>query len=591
MEASANPTEKPGLRWLLRRSGPARRWTALSIALGLGGGLLLVAQASLLANIIQGVFIDRLPRELLLPLFGLLAAVILVRAILSWGREIAGYTAGARVREQVRTAILEKIVELGPAYTGRMRTGALASTALEQVESLQAFFAHYLPQLALAVMIPAAILCFVLPLSWAAGGLLLLSAPLIPLFMVLVGMGAESISQKNFQALSRLSAHFLDVLQGFPTLKVFGRSRREAESVAQASAGYRRETLRVLRVAFLSSAVLEFFSSMAIALVAVYLGMRYLGYLNFGDWGRPLNLSAGFFILLLAPDFFLPLRELGTHYHARAEAVGAAEEIVKVLSETPGSAAGRRPLLRPPDRIRFEEVHFGYGGGRGRVLDGVDLTLEAGNQVALVGASGAGKTTVLQLMMGFVQPTGGRIVVDGQSLTVIDPRHWRRYLAWIGQAPILFHGTIRENIRIGRPDADENALESAARLARVLEFSRELPAGLDTVLGEQGMGLSRGQAQRVALARAFVKDAPILLMDEPTAGLDVTNERMILEALKDFVRGRTVLMVTHRLENLQRADRVLVLQNGRIVEEGSYSKLLQPGRALHREVDTEASRG
>jgi len=251
MEIESNATGKPGLRWLLQRSGPARRWAALSVALGLAGGLLLIAQAGLLANIIQGVFIDRLPREMLLPPFGLLAAVIGMRAILSWGREIAGYTAGARVRATVRRAILEKIVDLGPAYTGRMRTGALASAVLEQVESLQAFFAHYLPQLALAVMIPAAILAFIFPLSWAAGGLLLLSAPLIPLFMILVGMGAESISQKNFQALSRLSAHFLDVLQGLPTLKVFGRSRREADSVAEASAGYRRETMRVLKVAFL----------------------------------------------------------------------------------------------------------------------------------------------------------------------------------------------------------------------------------------------------------------------------------------------------------------------------------------------------
>jgi ATP-binding cassette subfamily C protein CydD len=569
-------SDKQSLRWLIDSARPARFWILLAVGLGFSGGLLLVAQAALIANILQGVFIDRLPRHLLLPLFCGLPAVVLLRAALAWAREVIGFTAGARIREDVRMSLMDHIAALGPAYTAGQRTGALASAVLEQVESLNDFFAHYLPQLALAVMIPAAVAAFVFPLSWAAGALLVLSAPMIPLFMVLVGMGAESIAQRNFQALARLSAHFLDVLQGLATLKLFDRSRAEAHSVARASAAYRRQTLRVLRVAFLSSAVLEFFSSMAIALVAVYLGLHYLGYFQFGDYGSPLDLAGGFFILLLAPDFYLPMRELGTHYHARAQAVGAAAEIRKILSvPAPPAAAGAAVTPDGFGAIHFRDVHFAFGAGRPPVLAGVDFRLAAGERVVLVGSSGAGKTTVLNLLMGFIRPGAGRIYLDDLPLEDVPTDHWRRRLAWIGQNPVLFHGTVAENIRIGKPDAGQDALEAAARAARVLDFCRRLPLGLDTPVGEQGTGLSKGQAQRVALARAYLKDAPLLLLDEPTAGLDADSERMALEALDDLCRNRTVLMVTHRLENIRRADRILVLDGGRIVEAGDYAGLIR----------------
>ncbi len=310
--------------------------------------------------------------------------------------------------------LLAHIVSLGPSYTGNQSTGALTSTVMEQVEGLHDFYAFYLPQLALAVMIPAAVLAFVFPHSWAAAGLLLATAPLIPLFMILIGMGAESISQRHFQALARMSAYFLDVLQGLTTLKLFDRSKGTAETIAAVSNTYRKRTMGVLRVAFLSSAVLEFFSSISIALVAVYLGMSYLGYLSFGVYGKPLNLASGFFILLLAPDFYFQLRELGTHYHARAEAAGAAEEILKIVSIPQAEARTDSTVFARTDDIciHCRNVYLKYEDGRLPALSGVNFDLKSGEQVALVGASGAGKTTILNLLLGFLQPDKGEIQVN-----------------------------------------------------------------------------------------------------------------------------------------------------------------------------------
>ena len=476
------------------------------------------------------------------------------------------------------------ITRLGPAYVSGRNTGALTSTVMEQVEGLHGFFAHYLPQMALAILIPAAILTFVFPVSWAAGALLMITAPLIPLFMVLVGMGAESVSQRHFQALSRMSAHFLDVLQGLPTLKLFDKSRGEEKTIAQVSRDYRKRTMSVLRIAFLSSAVLEFFSAVAIAIVAVYLGMTYLGYYHFGTWGMSLTLSGGFFILLLAPEFYLPLRELGTHYHARAEAVGAAQEIIKVLA-LPVPVGPDKPVVFEPHggvELCFSDVHLAYDGGRRPALKGISFTIRAGEKLALVGESGAGKTTVLDLLLGFLQPDRGKITANGISAGLLDPAIRLRTMSWIGQNPSLFHGSIRDNIRMGRPGASQEAVLDAAHSARVLDFTQPLSQGLDTVIGEQGYGLSRGQAQRVALARAFLKKAPVLLLDEPTAGLDLENEQLVLKALDKLSAGRTVLIVTHRMADVENADRILVMAEGRIVEQGAFEDLIVAGGAFQR---------
>lgn len=575
---------KAGRRWLFKQVMPAKGWIGLSVGMGLASGLLLIAQAGFLARIIHGAVIEGKNREALWPFFAALIGIYMVRSLLAWGREVAGSAASAKIRRQVSRTLLAHITRLGPAYVTGRNTGALASTVMEQVEGLHGFFAHYLPQMALAIMIPTAILTFVFPVSWAAGGLLLVTAPLIPFFMVLVGMGAESVSQRNFQALSRMSAHFLDTLQGLPTLKLFHKNRDAEKTVARVSRNYRIRTMRVLRIAFLSSAVLEFFSAIAIALVAVYLGMTYLGYYHFGTWGLPLTLYGGIFILLLAPEFYLPLRELGTHYHARAEAVGAAREILKVLN-VPVPVDPENPVVLEPSggvTLYFQDVHLAYDGGRRPALDGISFTLNAGEKLALVGESGAGKTTVLDLLLGFLQPDQGQITVNGISADNLDPAGRRRHMSWIGQDPMLFYGSIRDNICMARPDASEAAVADAARSARVLEFTQALSQGLDTVVGERGYGLSRGQAQRIALARAFLKQAPVLLLDEPTAGLDVENEHLVLEALEKLSADRTVLTVTHRMADVEKVDRILVMSRGRIVEQGSFAELSAAGGVFHR---------
>ena len=573
-DQSAPP--KP-LGWLVGNVHHARGWILLSVSAGFAGGLLLILQASLLSKIIHGAFIDGLSRTVMNPLFLMLCSLIALRAGLAWAREVSGFYAGAGVRREVRMALMHHIGALGPVQADRPHSGALSTTIVEQVEALQAFYAHYLPQLALAASIPAAIAAFVFPISWAAGGLLLLTAPLIPLFMILIGMGAENISQKHFQALSRMSAHFLDILQGLPTLKLMGHGRSEEKTIAKVSDEYRLRTMKVLRVAFLSTAVLELFSSLSIALVAVYLGTTYLGYAHFGLYGQILTLKQGLFILLLAPDFYLPLRELGIHYHARAEAMGAAQEILDILSRRPSATfTGVRQVKTSttPLTVDCHKIHFAYDNRKERVLTDVSIELTPGEHVALVGESGAGKTTLLNLLLGFIQSDQGDIRVNGHPLSELALETWHQSLAWVGQHPMLFHDTIAGNIGMALPSATRTKIEQAARSARVLDFARHLPRGLDTKVGEQGWGLSRGQAQRVALARVFLKDAPILLLDEPTAGLDVDTAHAVMQTIASFSKDRTVLLLTHRLDQLQIAHRIIVMAGGRLVDQGSYAELM-----------------
>ncbi|AOY58152.1 MULTISPECIES: heme ABC transporter permease/ATP-binding protein CydD [Desulfococcus] len=586
MIQETNPKKKDILRWLASQARSARRWIALSVALGLAGSGPLIVQAYCIAHIVHGTCMSGLGARETAPLFWGLGAAVIARAVLSWLREAAGFRAGAKVRETVRLSIMTHLIAPGPAFMDRRHTGALAAVAMEQVESLHNFFSHYLPQMVLAVAVPLTILAVVFPVSWAAGGLLMMSAPMIPIFMILVGMGAENISRRHFKALARMSAHFLDILQGLPTLKLFNRSRDEKQNIARISTEFRQRTMAVLRIAFVSSAVLEFFSALSIALTAVFLGMRYLGYVDFGTYGEPLTLAGGLFILLLAPEFYMPLRELGTHYHARADAVGAAEAILALLQRPLPRRNARASAFQSnaPIRIECHDLHLAYDNGRRHALTGINLILAPGEKIAVVGASGAGKTTLLHLILGFLSPDRGDIRINGRSLRDIPLENWYRHVAWIGQQPVLFHGTIRENIRMGRPGASDEEIQLAAKGARVLEFTDRMPMGLEMPVGERGAGISRGQAQRVALARAILKDAPVWIMDEPTAGLDPDNERMVMATLERLTEMRTVLMATHRIAALKKTDQIIVMAGGRIVEKGSYAGLTALNGSFERFV-------
>ncbi|MCG6894444.1 MAG: thiol reductant ABC exporter subunit CydD [Desulfobacteraceae bacterium] len=594
-EAIHGTAQAKPLPWLmacLREAPHARSWILATIGVGTAAGGLIVLQAYLVARIVGDTVMGGSGLRNLAPWFAVLAAVIAARAILAWARGTCGFHAGAAVRRKVRERLMDHIARLGPAYTEGRGTGALAATVIEQVEALDAFYSHFLPQMALAVLVPALIVCAVFPVSWAAGGLLLVTAPLIPLFMVLVGMGAENISQRNFQAMARLGAHFLDTLQGLTTLKLFNRSRGEGLAVAAAAREYRKRTMQVLRLAFLSSAVLEFFAALSIALVAIFLGLRYLGYLQFGTWDSPLTLSHGLFILVLAPDFYQPLRELGTQYHARAEAVGAATEILAVFSVplTANTEISKGSFQIPATpRLCGRDLYLCYPGRKQAALAGVGFSLGPGEHVAVVGASGSGKSSLLKLLLRFADPDSGELWLNDTLYNGVLPDDWRKAMAWVGQDPVLFYGTIRENILAGAPRAAESQLLEAARAAAVTDFALRLPLGLDTPVGERGLSLSRGQSQRVALARALLKNAPILLLDEPTAGLDRYSEFRILEALQHSSRGKTMVMTTHRLAGLESMDRILVMENGRISAQGSYTELAagDPGFAdLMRRADS-----
>jgi ATP-binding cassette subfamily C protein CydD len=567
---------------LLRQARPARVGLALAIGMGLLGGMAIVGQARLLSQVVSRVFLDGDTlagvRSLLLAFF----VLSLVRAALTWGGEVAANAVAGRVKRDLRAQLMARLVELGPAYARGERSGELTNTVVEGVEALDAYFRQYLPQLALAALVPLAVLFFVFPLEWVSGLVLLLTAPLIPVFMVLIGNLAEGVTRRQWTSLSRMSAHFLDVLQGLTTLKLFGRSRAQVRTIAQISDEFRGATMGVLRVTFLSALVLEWVATLSTAVVAVQLGLRLL-------YGQ-LSFEQGFFVLLLTPEFYLPLRLLGSRFHAGMEGVAAAQRIYEVL-ETPDSSsslpAGMTVAgvsLRTSLRLTIDDVHYAYDGGERPAVEGLSFRLDAGERVALVGPSGAGKSTVAYLLLRFVEPDRGTIWAGDRPLRAYPAAAWREQVAWVPQNPYLFHGTLAENIRLARPGASAEQVRRAARQAQAHLFVEALPEGYDTLIGERGSRLSGGEAQRIALARAFLKDAPLLILDEATANLDPEVEALVQEAMGRLLQGRTTLLIAHRLSTVYRADRILVMDRGRIVEEGKHAALVQQGGLYGRLV-------
>ncbi|MFD9221341.1 thiol reductant ABC exporter subunit CydD [Streptomyces sp. NPDC060064] len=534
---------------LLRYARATRLFLTAVVLLGLAGAALVVAQAMLIADVVVGAFERGLSTSALGTPLALLAAVAVGRAVVSWLTELAAHRASAAVKSELRGRLLERAAHLGPEWLSGQRTGSLVALATRGVDALDDYFSRYLPQLGLAVVVPAAVLARIVTEDWVSAAVIVLTLPLIPLFMVLIGWATQARMDRQWRLLSRLSGHFLDVVAGLPTLKVFGRAKAQAESIRSITSEYRKATLRTLRIAFLSSFALELLSTLSVALVAVGIGMR----LVHGD----LDLYTGLVILILAPEAYLPIRQVGAQYHAAAEGLSAAEEIFQVLETEP--RAGGTSEVPGTLRLELDGVTVRHAGRGEASLDAASLVVEPGDTVALVGPSGVGKSTLLDVLLGFVEPAEGRVRVGGTDLATLDLDRWREQIAWVPQRPYLFAGTIAENVRLARPDADDAAVREALRNAGAYDFVAGLPQGVDSLLGEDGTGLSAGQRQRLALARAFLADRPLLLLDEPTAALDGETEAGIVDAVRRLAQGRTVLLVVHRPALLAVADRVVTL--------------------------------
>jgi thiol reductant ABC exporter CydD subunit len=540
---------------LLRRTRSARPLLTLDIVLGIGTALAVVVQASLLALIVARAF-DGVPLRALWPDVGLLVAAFLARGALAWGMEIAGRRAAWSVLSELRLAMIERRLRSQPTAVDGVHGAEVAAASVQGIEALEGYFARYLPQVVLAAVVPVLALAWVAVVDLESALIMLLTLPLVPVFMVLIGRYTKHRTEERWQALRHLSTHFLDVVRGLPTLRAFGRARDQAAEVADVSERYRVTTMATLRVSFLSGSVLELAATLAVALVAVTAGVRLAG--------GSLPLQAGLTVLVLAPELYLPLRRLGAEYHASADGLAVAERMFALL-DAPASA-GPGGVRRAPSPaaapVRLERVSFSYPARPTPVLDGLDLELAPGETVALVGESGTGKSTIAALLLGLLEPTAGRISVGGVDISECEPEAWRRQIAWLPQQPKMLRGTVAENVRLGNPAADEHRVREAATLAGADAFIRALPDGYATPIGDGERRLSPGERRRIGLARAFVRDPPLVILDEPTADLDPASVAAVSRAVERLLHGRTILLIAHRLELIERADRTVRLEDG-----------------------------
>lgn len=558
-------TRRPFDPRLLRRVPAARRQLATLTGLGLGTAALIVAQATALATVLTAGAGGRLDRAAL----GWFVAAVAGRAVVSWAQQTVAARAAATVKAALRTDLLAAVGRRDPGWLSGQRAGGIATLAGRGLDALDPYFTGYLPQLVLSVTVPVAVLARLVFADWGAALTVAVTLPLIPIFGALLGWQAQAATRRQWRRLSLLGGHFLDMVTGLPTLRLFGRAQAQVTAVRRMADGHRVATMRTLRIAFLSALVLELVATLSVALVAVPVGLRLLG--------GGLALQTALLVLLLTPEAYLPLRAAGSRFHASMEGLTALDEALTLLAPpVPGATepgpGGREPrsdgefrrAAPPAGEIRLVGVTVAYP--RTTALRDVHLTIRPGERIAVVGPSGGGKSTLLGLLLGFVTPTAGRITVDGVDLATVDLDGWRRRLAWVPQRPHLFADSVAGNIALGAPDAPAEAVRAAVRAAALDNVVDRLPDGLQTMLGERGHGLSSGERQRVALARAFLRDAPIVLLDEPTARLDAASEAAVLAATRRLVAGRTALLVAHRPALLAGADRVLRVVDGRVTE-------------------------
>ncbi|MEU7673223.1 thiol reductant ABC exporter subunit CydD [Micromonospora taraxaci] len=538
---------------LLRRVPAARRDLAVLALLGVLAAGLIVVQATALAAVLATAFDGRLDR----PALSAFVIAVAARSALVWAQGTVSARVAATVKATLRADLLGAVGRHGPGWVAGQRAGQVATLAGRGLDALDAYFTGYLPQLVLSVTVPVAVLARVVFADWSSAVIIALTLPLIPVFGALLGWQAQAATERQWRRLSLLGGHFLDMVAGLPTLRAFGRARAQTDVVRRMADGHRVATMKTLRIAFLSALVLELVATLSVALVAVPVGIRLLG--------GGLALQTALLVLLLTPEAYLPLRAAGSRFHASMEGLAALDEALTVSAAPVAPRAAEGAAVPDARReIRFEGVTVAYE--RTTALRDVTLTIRAGERIAVIGPSGAGKSTLLGLLLGFVTPTSGRITVGGVDLATADPDAWRRQLAWVPQRAHLFAASLADNIRLGAPDTPPDALATAVRDAALDDVVAGLPDGLDTLLGERGHGLSSGQRQRVALARAFLRNAPVVLLDEPTARLDTAAEAVVLDATRRLVAGRTALLVAHRPALLADADRILRVEDGRVTE-------------------------
>lgn len=543
----------------------AGRYLSIASGASLAGGVILIGQAWCLARAVDGIIFKEQDLKTIFPWLGGVLVCAILRAVLGFMSERWAFRGAAKIRTSLRESIMTQLIAQGPVGSARHQPGDLANLWVEGVDALQAYYARYLPAMGLIVFLPLAILVFTYPVDWVSGLIMTVTAPLIPFFMIMIGKGTEKLNRKQWKRLSYMSGYFLDKLQGLTTLKLFNASRREIAMIETISEDYRLETMAVLRVAFLSSLMLEFLATISIALVAVLIGFRLL-------WGE-IDFLRGFFVLLLAPEFYLPLRRMGVLYHAKMEAMAAAERIAALLVKTgPPPAGTGQAVPDGPLTITFENVTFSYDNLT-PVLQGVGFTVRPGHKMALTGPSGSGKSTIMSLLLGFIKPDQGRITVNGMDLNEIDPVAWRQALSWVPQKPHLFNVSLLDNLRLGSEAVPFEEVQRTAMAFYVDEIAATLPGGYGGMVGENGLRLSGGQIQRISLMRAFLRQPRLFLLDEPTASLDRVTETSIQTAIDGFGKDCSVLTIAHRLHTVQAMDEIIVLEQGRVAAIGSHDEL------------------
>jgi thiol reductant ABC exporter CydD subunit len=539
---------------LLRRVRPARVALAIDALFGFLATIALLIQATLFASIVVRAFqhLPLQPSEIIA-----FCAVVIARALFGAGFEAIGRRAAALVTSDLRMSLVERRLFEMPTAADGAEAGEIATAAVSGVDGLEAYFARYLPQLVLAALVPLAVLVWTAAIDLTSAAIMVVTLPLIPVFMVLIGRYTEAKTRSRWAALSRLSDHFLDVVRGLPTLRAFNRGAAQADRVEEVSEAYRRTTMETLRVSFLSGAVLDLAATLATALVAVTLGVRLVeGSVGF----RP-----ALTVLLLTPELYVPLRSLAAQFHVSADGLAAAERILDLTETRETRPLGTDRIPSAWQSLRLQDVSLENAGRGGKVLDGFDLTLGRGEVVALVGPSGAGKSTVAALLLGLRTPDGGTITVDGADLATFDLRGWRDNVAWVPQRPSVFRGSVRDNIAIGNPSVTDAEIDLVSRAAGFDEVVSELPRGYETHIGEGARGLSAGETRRLALARALARSAQLLILDEPTANLDAEGAAVIAASIRGLDNEQAVLLIAHSPELARLADRIVRIEDGRAI--------------------------